>query len=171
MVWCELTSTGIIRPYFFDGNVTGESYLAMFESFLWPQIKRRRMLFQQDRTQLIILYRLEIGLMRSFQTSELTERVQLSFLRVLPTYLLVISSCWSTSRISYTANDQLQLSSFAITSLKLALRYQLIYVQKCGKNILKLHWDRRTADAMNNFLIFFYKLNNQINIFNKKYSL
>jgi len=48
MVWCGLTSCGIIGPYFFEGNVTGQSYLAMLNDFLWPQIKRKRMYFQQD---------------------------------------------------------------------------------------------------------------------------
>ena len=48
MVWCGITSSGIIGPYFFDQNVTAESYLAMLKDFLWPQVKTRRMLFQQD---------------------------------------------------------------------------------------------------------------------------
>jgi transposase len=48
MVWCGLTSSGIIGPYFFDESVTGESYLAMLKEFLWPKIKYKRMLFQQD---------------------------------------------------------------------------------------------------------------------------
>lgn len=48
MVWCGITSDGLIGPYFFDGNVTAESYLEMLTNFLWPQVMRRRMLFQQD---------------------------------------------------------------------------------------------------------------------------
>ena len=48
MVWCGLTSSGIIGPYFFEEKVTGESYLAMLEQFLWPKIKQKRLWFQQD---------------------------------------------------------------------------------------------------------------------------
>ena len=48
MVWLAITSSGLIGPYFFDQNVTGESYLAMLKDFLWDKVKGRRMLFQQD---------------------------------------------------------------------------------------------------------------------------
>jgi hypothetical protein len=48
MVWCGITSSEIIGPYFFEENVTGESYLAMLQNFLWDKIKGKRMLFQQD---------------------------------------------------------------------------------------------------------------------------
>lgn len=48
MVWCGLTSTGIIGPFFYDGSVNAQSYLAMLKEFLWPKVKRRRMYFQQD---------------------------------------------------------------------------------------------------------------------------
>lgn len=33
-VWCGLTSSGVIGPYFFDGNVNQHSYLAMLKDFL-----------------------------------------------------------------------------------------------------------------------------------------
>lgn len=48
MVWCGLTSSGLIGPYFFDNSVTGESYLHMLQEFLWPKVKQRRLIFQQD---------------------------------------------------------------------------------------------------------------------------
>lgn len=48
MVWCGVTSDGIIGPYFFDETVTGESYLNMLKDFLWPKVKYQRMYFQQD---------------------------------------------------------------------------------------------------------------------------
>lgn len=48
MVWCGMTSTGLIGPYYFDGPVTGDSYTAMLQEFLWPAIMRRRQIFQQD---------------------------------------------------------------------------------------------------------------------------
>lgn len=48
MVWCGLTSSGIVGPYFFDENVVADTYLAMLNGFLWPHIRRRRVYFQQD---------------------------------------------------------------------------------------------------------------------------
>ena len=48
MVWCGITSSGIIGPYFFEGNVTGTSYLRMLEDYVWPRVKHKRMYFQQD---------------------------------------------------------------------------------------------------------------------------
>lgn len=48
MVWCAMTSTKLIGPYFFDGSVNGQSYLTMLSDFLWPQISRRGFTFQQD---------------------------------------------------------------------------------------------------------------------------
>ena len=48
MVWCGISSTRLIGPYFMEGPVTGESYRNMLEQFLWPQLKFQRMFFQQD---------------------------------------------------------------------------------------------------------------------------
>ena len=48
MVWCGITPSGIIGPYFFEGNVTGTSYLSMLEEYVWPQVKHKGMYFQQD---------------------------------------------------------------------------------------------------------------------------
>ena len=48
MVWCGITSSGIIGPYFFEENVTGISYLKMLQDYVWPQVKQKRMYFQQD---------------------------------------------------------------------------------------------------------------------------
>lgn len=47
-VWCGMTSGGLIGPYFFEGNVRSEHYLAMLKEFLWPAVMRRRLFFQQD---------------------------------------------------------------------------------------------------------------------------
>jgi hypothetical protein len=47
-VWCGMTSQGLIGPFFFDGNVRAENYLAMLTDFLWPAVTRRRLYFQQD---------------------------------------------------------------------------------------------------------------------------
>ena len=38
IVWAAMSHRGVIGPFFFDGNVTGESYLAMLQNFLWPQL-------------------------------------------------------------------------------------------------------------------------------------
>lgn len=48
MVWCGMTSGGLIGPYFFDGSVTGESYLEMLQTYVWPKVRQRRLYFQQD---------------------------------------------------------------------------------------------------------------------------
>jgi len=48
MVWCGLTSKGILGPYFFDETATKERYLAMLQDFVWPQMKHRGLYFQQD---------------------------------------------------------------------------------------------------------------------------
>jgi transposase len=34
--------------YFFDGSVTGESYLEMLQTYVWPKVRQRRLYFQQD---------------------------------------------------------------------------------------------------------------------------
>lgn len=53
-VWCGVWSGGIVGPYFFDGNVTGDSYLRMLEDFLLPELKKipefecGRLWFMQD---------------------------------------------------------------------------------------------------------------------------
>jgi Helix-turn-helix domain (DUF4817) len=36
--WAGIWSKGIVGPYFFDGTVTGDSYLAMLNDYLLPQI-------------------------------------------------------------------------------------------------------------------------------------
>lgn len=48
MVWCGLTSKGLMGPYFFDTSVTGETYVAMLQDFMWPLMKYRGLYFQQD---------------------------------------------------------------------------------------------------------------------------
>ncbi len=47
-VWCGMTSRGLIGPFFFDGNVRAQDYLAILNDFLWPAVMRRRLYFQQD---------------------------------------------------------------------------------------------------------------------------
>lgn len=54
MVWAGIWEDKLFGPYFFDGNVTGESYLHMLSTFLMdclrdvPLATRRSLLFQQD---------------------------------------------------------------------------------------------------------------------------
>lgn len=54
MVWCGIYNNNVVGPFFFDGTVTGETYLAMLEGFLteWldnlPLARRQRLWFQQD---------------------------------------------------------------------------------------------------------------------------
>ena len=51
-VWGGIWSNGVIGPFFFDGNVTGEKYLAMLEDVILPQLRQqpvfRKMIWQQD---------------------------------------------------------------------------------------------------------------------------
>lgn len=47
-VWCAISSNGLIGPYFFDGTVTGESYLAMLQDFAAPHLADPATYFQQD---------------------------------------------------------------------------------------------------------------------------
>lgn len=52
IVWCALSSSTIIGPYFFDGSVIGESYLRMLRKYFVPALRRKGSLhdtiFQQD---------------------------------------------------------------------------------------------------------------------------
>lgn len=51
-VWGGIWSNGVIGPFFFDGNVTGEKYLEMLENVILPQLRQqpvfRKMIWQQD---------------------------------------------------------------------------------------------------------------------------
>ena len=54
MVWGAIWYDRLIGPYFFDGNVTGESYLHMLQTFLMPILNviplnvRENIMFQED---------------------------------------------------------------------------------------------------------------------------
>ena len=48
MVWCGITSACLIGPYFLEDNVTGVSYLAMLDEYLWPAVRYKRLIFQHD---------------------------------------------------------------------------------------------------------------------------
>jgi hypothetical protein len=48
MVWCGLTSGGLIGPYFFKETVTGPVYKQLLLDYAWPQLKRKRLYFQHD---------------------------------------------------------------------------------------------------------------------------
>jgi hypothetical protein len=50
--WAGIWTYGVIGPFFFDGNVSGQSYLAMLNEKMWPEVQQRtqvrRLWFQQD---------------------------------------------------------------------------------------------------------------------------
>ena len=52
-VWCAVTSEWILGPFFFDGTVTAQSYLAMLQHQLLPLLQQQDeaegLYFQQDR--------------------------------------------------------------------------------------------------------------------------
>jgi transposase len=41
MVWCAISSEGIIGPCFFDEHVTAKSYLKLLKERFWPQVRDR----------------------------------------------------------------------------------------------------------------------------------
>ena len=49
-VWCDISCVRIIGPYFFDGCVTGKSYLEILQHFLIPRLAHYDddIMFQQD---------------------------------------------------------------------------------------------------------------------------
>ena len=43
MVWCGLSSNGLLGPYFFDETVTGSTCRQMLVDYAWPQLQRKRL--------------------------------------------------------------------------------------------------------------------------------
>ena len=50
MVLCDLSSNGLLGPYFFDETVTGSTYRQMFVDYAWPRLQGKRLCFQYDGT-------------------------------------------------------------------------------------------------------------------------
>jgi hypothetical protein len=48
MVWCGMSSDGLVGPYFFKDTVTGSSYKHMLVHYAWPQLKHKKFYFQHD---------------------------------------------------------------------------------------------------------------------------
>lgn len=48
MVWCGMSSDGLVGPYFFNDTVTGLSYKQMLVDYAWPRLKRKKFYFQHD---------------------------------------------------------------------------------------------------------------------------
>lgn len=48
MVWCGISSSGLVGPYFFDSPVNAQAYLRVLEEIVWPYARHRRLTFQQD---------------------------------------------------------------------------------------------------------------------------
>lgn len=47
-VWCAISSSGIIGPFFFDTSVSSQSYLTMLKEKFWPCVQHQEAFFQQD---------------------------------------------------------------------------------------------------------------------------
>lgn len=51
-VWAGFTATQVLPPFFFEGTIDGDSYLAVLQDHVVPVLKKKRMLskttFQQD---------------------------------------------------------------------------------------------------------------------------
>ena len=48
MVWCGLSSNGLLGPYFFDETVASSTDRQMLVDYAWPQLQRKRLYFQHD---------------------------------------------------------------------------------------------------------------------------
>ena len=48
MVWCGLTSGGLIGSCFFHETVTDPVYKQMLVVYVWPRLKHKRLYFQHD---------------------------------------------------------------------------------------------------------------------------
>lgn len=48
MVWCGMTSNGLVGPYFFNENVIGLAYKQMLVNYAWSQLRRKELYFQHD---------------------------------------------------------------------------------------------------------------------------
>lgn len=48
MVWCGISSNGLVGPYFFNDIVTGPSYKEMLVNYAWPRLKNKNFYFQHD---------------------------------------------------------------------------------------------------------------------------
>lgn len=53
VVWCGLWKEGVVGLFFFEGTVTGDAYLRMFEQDVLPELEASHMqrevcIFQQD---------------------------------------------------------------------------------------------------------------------------
>ena len=49
IVWCGLSSNGLLSPYFFDETVTDSTYRQILVDYAWPQLQAKRLYFQDDR--------------------------------------------------------------------------------------------------------------------------
>lgn len=72
MVWCAMTSTSILGPFFFEDTVTGESYLDMLKRFYFPHDKRQgnldQVVFQQDGASVYVAGQVKVFLQDTFGT-------------------------------------------------------------------------------------------------------
>jgi hypothetical protein len=48
MVWCGISSAGLVGPHFFDQTINTESYLRVLEELVWPYVRHRCLTFQKD---------------------------------------------------------------------------------------------------------------------------
>ena len=82
-VWCEMTQSFVVGPYFFDESVTSESYIEMLETFLYPELQRRRLIrrviFQQDGAPAHTSANAIEWLNRKFRERVISRRCQLAW--------------------------------------------------------------------------------------------
>ena len=72
MVWCGLSSNGLLSPYFFDETVMGLTYRQMLVDYAWPQLQRKRLYFQHDGAapHYAVIHCIQGSLYLNYATSE-----------------------------------------------------------------------------------------------------
>ena len=72
MVWCAMTSTSILGPFFFEETVNGERYLDMLKRFYIPRAKRQgnldQVVFQQDGASVHVAGQVKVFVQDTFGT-------------------------------------------------------------------------------------------------------
>ena len=84
MAWCGVTSTALFGPYFFEGNVGTASYLNMLNQWPWPQVRYKRLMFQQDGAPAHYALLVRQWLTESFTITGLADDGQSNGLRAHP---------------------------------------------------------------------------------------
>ena len=95
MVWLALSSNGLIGPFFFVENVTGDSYLQMLKDFFWPSVSNWNNLEE--------LWFMQVGARLSFSSLCLILNDNFVCFRMM--HLLISPSAYGTGLTSISLAD------------------------------------------------------------------